>query len=392
MGIYKSSEEAVENLLTHLKKNGKDRSWPQLTELFFPGGKDEWARSIARLKGWNTSTGQFSTQSKIEMTKQKKQISGHERESRELLNRVIELEKDIELLSVVKKHEPKKYSIDPPVSKTKTLATAIVQYSDWHCDEIVDPKTVNGLNEYNKAIAKQRVCKLVENTVKLTNTQRSGVDIKNLVLHLGGDAIGGYIHPELQQTNSMSPLEGIFYAKDLMVSAIEYLLQYGNFSQINIICSRGNHPRLTPKMQYANDYSMNLETFLYYSLADYFKNEKNVIFQIDQSELSYLTIYDKVFRFFHGHQIRFMGGVGGVTVPLYKAIHRWNSNIQAYYNFMCDKHTYSNPTPDCQLNGSLKGYDAFAVSHGFSFQPPLQSFTIMDNKRGITIKAPIFCQ
>jgi len=145
-------------------------------------------------------------------------------------------------------------------------------------------------------------------------------------------------------------------------------------------------------MQFANDYSMNLETFLYWSLADHFKKEKSISFKIEQSELAYLTVYDKVLRFFHGHQIKFAGGVGGITVPLHKAIYRWDANIKAYYNFMCDKHTYSTPIPNCQLNGSLKGYDAFAVSHGFSFQPPMQSFTLLDSQRGVTIKAPIFCQ
>ncbi|MFV2489133.1 hypothetical protein ACNIV5_26190, partial [Escherichia coli] len=69
----------------------------------------------------------------------------------------------------------------------------------------------------------------------------------------------------------------------------------------------------------------------------------------------------------------------------------WNANIKADYNFMCDKHTYSQPTPDCQCNGSLIGYNPMAVSFGFAYQPPLQSFTLLDSKRGITIKAPIFC-
>jgi hypothetical protein len=59
-------------------------------------------------------------------------------------------------------------------------------------------------------------------------------DINNVVLHLGGDAIGGYIHPELQQTNSMSPLQGIFYAKDLTVSAIEYIMQHGSIKNLVI--------------------------------------------------------------------------------------------------------------------------------------------------------------
>jgi hypothetical protein len=385
--------QQVQKLLLYLEKEGKTDSWSKLSKQFGPKGcSDDWSRTIARMNGFNTTTNQFSTQNKVAFTKQKKEIETHRKENNELISRIIELEKDLGLLAAVKEYNPNKFTITSPNNKQKTVATAIVQYSDWHVDEVVESKTVNGLNEYNKTIAKSRVAKCVENTVKLINTQRNAVDINNLVLHLGGDAIGGYIHPELQQTNSMSPLEGIFYAKDLMVSAIEYILQHGKLGNITIVCSRGNHPRLTPKMQFANDYSMNLETFLYWSLADYFKKEKTISFKIDQSELSYLTVYDRVLRFFHGHQIRFKGGIGGVTVPLHKAIHRWNSNIQAYYNFMCDKHTYSNPTPDSQINGSLKGYDAFAVSHGFSYQPPLQSFTLMDSKRGVTIKAPIFCE
>jgi hypothetical protein len=248
------------------------------------------------------------------------------------------------------------------------------------------------MNEYNKDVAKRRAFKLFENSVKLVNSQRSAVKIKRLVIHAGGDSIGGFIHPELQQTNTMSPLEGIFYAKELHIAGIDYQIEYGGYDEIIIVCSRGNHPRLTPKMQYANDYSMNLEMFLYYGLMEHYRNNKKIVFKIDQSELSYLTIYGKVLRFFHGWQIKSSGGIGGIGIPLYKKIHRWNNNKPAYYNFMCDKHVYSLPTPDCQLNGSLKGFDAFAESHGFSFQPPIQSFTLLDSDYGITIKAPIFCE
>ena len=145
-------------------------------------------------------------------------------------------------------------------------------------------------------------------------------------------------------------------------------------------------------MQHANDYSMNLEMFLYYSLMDHYRGNKKVVFRIDKSELSYLTIYGQVLRFFHGWQVKSQGGIGGIGIPLYKKIHRWNTNKPAYYNFMCDKHTYSQPTPDCQLNGSMKGFDAFAESNGFPFQKPIQSLTLLDSEYGITIKAPIFCE
>lgn len=392
MSNYKSPDGSIEKLLKHLKERGKDNSWANLTKLYFPQGGEDWSRGIARINGFNVKTNQFDLQSKIENTKDRGKMSHQQKENFVLMKRVIELEKDIELLAAIKMHIPTRFEIPPPIIKKKNEATAIIQWSDWHVDEVVEFESTNGLNEFNKEIARKRAIKLSENTVKILDSQRSSVDINNVVLHLGGDSIGGYIHPELQQTNSMSPLQGIFYAKDLLVLGIEYLMLHGGIKNLIVVTSRGNHPRLTPKMQYANDYSMNLETFLYWSLQDYFKNDKRIAFKIEQSELAYLTVYDKILRFFHGHQIRFLGGVGGLTVPLYKAIHRWNANIKAYYNFMCDKHTYSTPTPDCQVNGSLKGYDAFAVSHGFSFQPPLQSFTLLDSKRGITIKAPIFCE
>jgi hypothetical protein len=393
MSSYKSPKGAVEKLIDHIKKKGKDRSWSDLTRMFFPDSDNmDWARSVLRAKGYDVITGEFTVEGTIARTKAKAESNRYVKHSGELVKKIISLEEDLKSLAAIKEYPPTKFDIPAPKQKNKNEATAIIQWSDWHCDEIVEFESTNGMNEFNKSIAKQRVSKLAENTVKLLDSQRSAVDINNVILHLGGDAIGGYIHPELQQTNSMSPLQGIFYAKDLVVSALEYLMQHGNIKNLVVVTSRGNHGRTTPKMQYANDYAMNFETFLYWSLADYFKNEKRITFKIDQSELSYITVYDKILRFFHGHQIKFQGGIGGLTIPLYKAIHRWDSNIKAYYNFMCDKHTYSQPTPNCQVNGSLKGYDAFAVSHGFSFQPPLQSFTLLDSKRGITIKAPIFCE
>jgi hypothetical protein len=380
-----------EKLIEHLHTNGKDRSWRQLTEMFNKKAtSDDWARSVARINGFKAD--KFDVQNKIDYTKQVKEVTKHKRESNQLANRIIELERDLELLKKVKQYDPKRFDIPAPINRNKKEATAIIQWSDWHVDEKVDSGTVNGMNEYDQFVAKKRALKLFENCVKLTNSQRSAVTIKRLVIQAGGDSIGAFIHPELVQTNTMSPLEGIFFAKELHIAGIDYQLKYGDYDEIIVVCNRGNHPRLTPKMQYANDYSMNLETFLYYSLMDHYRANKKVVFKIDKSELSYLSIYGKVLRFFHGWQVKSQGGIGGIGIPLYKKIHRWNNNKPAYYNFMCDKHTYSQPTPDCQLNGSLKGYDAFAESNGFSYQPPIQSFTLLDSEYGITIKAPIFCE
>jgi hypothetical protein len=392
MPPYKSKEDATKKLIEHIRKNGKDRSWAQLSKMFAPGLSEDWARSMMRSKGYNTTTNQFAAEGKVEYTKQTDSLRKQRHESTFLARRIIQLESEVEFLTDFKQHKPQTFNILPPSSNKNHEATVITQWSDWHVDEVVKPSTINGFNEYNPTIVEKRAKKLFENTVKLVQTQRAGVIIKTAIIHLGGDLVTGWIHPEGMQTNSMTPQEGMFFAYDLHVAGIEYLLKYGEFNEIFIICSRGNHGRITHKMQYANDYATNNENYAYKMLANYFRNNSKVKFQIDDAELAYMNVYGKLLRFFHGWQIRFKGGIGGLTIPLYKALHRWDKNLPTYYNFMADKHSYSRPTPDCVLNGSLVGFNAYAMSNGFTFEPPRQSFTLLDSKRGITIKAPIFCE
>ncbi len=392
MGKYKSPDGAVDKLVDYVKKHGKDRSWAELTKMFAPNCGSDWARDIMRVKGFNTTTNQFDVDNRVEFTKHKDNITRKERESRLLTRKIIELESEIDFITDFKQHSPKSFIINKPTTTKNHEATAAIQWSDWHVDEVVKPSTISGFNEYNPTIAQNRATKLFENTIKLVNTQRAGVIIKKLIIHLGGDLVTGWIHPEGMQTNSMTPQEGLFYAYDLHVSGIDYILKYGDFEEIWLIISRGNHGRVTPKMQYGNDYSTNNENITYKMLANHYKANPKIHFKIDDSELAYMEVYGKTLRFFHGWQIKFGGGIGGLTIPLYKSLHRWNANTPTFYNFMCDKHSYSNPTPDCVLNGSLIGFNAYALSHGFSNQPPMQSFTLIDSKRGITIKAPIFCE
>lgn len=328
----------------------------------------------------------------VAYTKERIDAKQQQDQKASLVKKIISLENDVAFLTDFKKHKPKTFNIYAPSNSKKHEATAVTQWSDWHVDEVVKPSRVNGFNEYNPEIAEKRAKTLFENTIKLVNTQRTGVIIKRLIVHLGGDPITGWIHEENMQTNSMTPQEGIFFANDLHIAGFEYLLKYGDFDEIYVVCSRGNHGRVTKKMHYKNDSNTNNENYMYKMLAARFRGNSKIHFQIDDAELAYMSVYNNTLRFFHGWQIKFKGGIGGLTIPLFKALHRWDSNIQGFYNFMADKHNYSLPTPHCVLNGSLIGFSELALSWGFKFEPAQQSFTLLDSKRGVTIKAPIFCE
>lgn len=274
----------------------------------------------------------------------------------------------------------------------KSEATALAIFSDFHLAERVDPNTVHGLNETNPDIMQSRVIALTQNLIKLVNKERQGVVIDNLVLALLGDFLNAFLHEHDRQENYMTPVEELVFARDVLIASIQYILDNGNFKKIDVPCMRGNHPRSTFKMSSSTDYKMNLEAVLYNMLDKHFSNDPRIEFHIPQSELGYIKVYGKTIRYFHGHQIKYQGGIGGLTISLNKQLLRWDQNRQADLNIFGHFHELSYPTKNSILNGSLIGYNSYANSLGFRFEPPQQAFQLIDKEHGFTIKAPIFSE
>lgn len=274
-------------------------------------------------------------------------------------------------------------------SKTRQRATPIISLSDWHLEEKIERGIVNGFNEYNLKIAETRVKTLGNNILKLLDSVSTGVNVNDLCIWLGGDMISGYIHDELIENNNLSPLEAIRYAKRLLISLIEYLLLKTPYNLI-LPCSIGNHSRTTKKMQPSTGYKNNYEYMMYMDMQDYFQRNKRVKFHIPISDDCYITIFNKVNRFFHGDAIKYGGGIGGLSIPLIKYIHRKNAQMVADFNFLGHFHQLLYPTSDTCVNGSLIGLSAYGYKIGFKPEIPAQALTLLDEKRGYTIKAPIF--
>lgn len=277
------------------------------------------------------------------------------------------------------------------LSNAESEATAFSIWSDWHIDEVVRPEQVHGMNEYNPEVARKRVERLATNFIKLVQKERNSISIKDAVIHLGGDFIGGWIHDELQQTNSMSPVQATQFAAELVISAIDYVVMNGGFERVVLLCTVGNHGRTTNKMQFANLTETSYETLIYDSVAKAFRNNSSIEINFPEGGVGYQKIYDYTLRFYHGHQIRYKDGVGGLTIPLNKKQSKWDQSRQADINSMGHWHDFGVPNNRTVLNGSLKGWDAYAAENGFSYQPPMQAFCLIDKKRGRTITCPIFC-
>lgn len=302
-----------------------------------------------------------------------------ERENEELTDQV---ERFLHLAA----YEPRPFKIKPKTRREAAAGmdrcVAIALASDWHMEERVATSTVNGLNEYNPEIAQERAGHFFRNLHRLIDINRGGARIEHLCLWLGGDFISGHIHPELVESNWLAPIPATELVYDTLVSGIDYLLAKADLAELFIPTSHGNHGRTTDKRRHSTGAANSHEHGLYVRLAKHYAHEPRVQFQIADGALNYVTRYgDLTLRFSHGDYVRYAGGVGGVSIPLNKAIGRWNTQPEsgghlprpATCDFLGHFHGYE-PGANYVRNGSLIGWNAYAISIKASYEEPQQAF------------------
>jgi len=281
---------------------------------------------------------------------------------------------------------------DQAKHETKHAAIAIVHWTDWHVAERVFKAKTNGRNHFSPEVCRQRVDKLVENTLSLIDMSRMHVAIEEMVLVLGGDFITGYLHEELAQTNAMGVTEECYFAQSLLEGSVGSLLASAGMKKTRVVCHRGNHSRTTRRVQFKNDFETSHETLIYWNLRDRLSGD-NVEWMIPQSDVAYTTLVKGCdLRTIHGHQVKYQGGIGGISIPLTKWAIRQDQSRKAVCTMLGHFHTF-NPSALFSICGSLKGWDEYAQSLGFPFEPPSQLFKLFDCKReAVTARYPIFVE
>ncbi len=301
------------------------------------------------------------------------QLNGEAKIAREqltLLQDELDAVQAIEGIDTFKIHEHKKLKVE---------ATAIVLASDFHSEERVDPTTISGLNKFNLKIAAQRIDSFFVNTSRLLKSRQKSIHIKTLVVGLLGDFISGYIHEELIEMAQLPPIEAIVNVQNHLASGIEYLLKTLNVNLV-LPCHSGNHGRLTRKVHHSTERGNSLEYYMYKQLANHFRSDRRVVFMIAGGYHSYLDLNGFMVRFHHGHAVKYQGGVGGITIPINKAISQWNKSKPAILD--CFGHFHQLRYGGNYIcNGSLIGYNAYALSIKADYEEPRQAFAIIHHGR-----------
>lgn len=315
----------------------------------------------------------------IEARAERKQSTELKRREKLLVDEVTRLRDAVDSYRAESVTPPEPIVI-PPYGNGKREATAYAILSDLHIETLVKPTDTPTGNCFNLAIADYRLKRFFK-AVKWSNEQHGAFNVRNLVLGIIGDLITNYLHPENVETAQLGPLAATFWIRDRLIAGIELLLT-SDLERIDILCLDGNHGRTTKYMQTsATAHDHGLERVVYDSIAQRYANNPRVNVYAPESTHLYHKVYNYTLHMHHGHEVKYGGGVGGISIPLLKAVSQWDRARKADYTFIGHWHQYLD-LGHVVVNGSLIGYDGYAHMVKATPELPQQAYGLIDSKRG----------
>lgn len=324
----------------------------------------------------------------LNAVKQKEELSSLRLKYAVALSELQDAQEKLEVINSCQNIVPINYSIDP--NPKKFDAVPVLVWSDWHIDEIVNFRAIRNSQGYNVEVAQKRVQVLLESSNQIIQIHHRDSNIQELIVALLGDFISSWIHDELVETNGLTPPEAVLMALNMLTGALENILDNCGVEKVTVVESTGNHGRITRKPFYKKAVETNYEWIIYHLLAKHFedKNETRIQFKPPTGYFNWLNILGRPVRFHHGDAVQYHGGVGGVHIPLRKAIAQWNKKSVAVLDVLGHWHS-RDISRDYVINGSLIGYSEFSERIKADFETARQSIFLLHSRFWKTAEYPI---
>lgn len=209
---------------------------------------------------------------------------------------------------------PPSWLIDPARSTAKITGVPTILASDWHWGEIVDSSQINGINQYNPTIAKDRARVLVEKAIYLLTTCITNSHYPGIVFALGGDMVSGDIHEELVATNHEEIMPTVVDIVGVLSWCITELRDA--FGKVFVPAVTGNHGRNTKKIRAKGRAYTSFDWLIYQMLAMRFQGDGRVSFLVPDGPDAQYKVYNHTYMLTHGDQFRGGDGMIGHLGPL----------------------------------------------------------------------------
>lgn len=323
------------------------------------------------------------------LKREKRQLSSQIREMAEQQERDSRLERMLDQFTAASIERPEWME---PKSTKRRHSTAVTMLSDTHFDEVVKASEMNYVNAYNRRVADLRLETYFSNVITLDKDYMTGVKNQGLVMALGGDLVSGDIHDELAITNEAACMSTALYWSARLAEGIERLVRH--YGRVHVPVVTGNHGRTRRKPNHKFRAESNWDYLIAHLVARELKHlGDKLTWNIPVTSDVKWKIYQWRFQMTHGDQFKGGNGIAGVMSPIMRGDARKRNLEEAvgtpyHYLMMGHFHQLQN-WGDKMINGSLKGYDDYAIAHAFGFELPQQMFFLVDPEHGKTIWSPV---
>lgn len=276
----------------------------------------------------------------------------------------------------------------------KGVATACLQFSDLHLDEVVDPAEVGGLNAYNREIALKRLRRWAFKACELGD--RFKHNWEGALLFWGGDMVSGAIHAELRETNEDDLPGTVTYWAPMIAAAIKTVADF--YGRVHVASVVGNHGRLTEKMQAKRRGRNSWDWLLVQMVKMHLATDERITWDVAPGSYLIVPIYGTNAFLTHGDEVNGGSGWSGVWTPL-MTIHRKGEKLAKAHgveiSYSVIGHWHQCVLAHAQgiaCNPSMKGWDEYAASRRFTPEPAMQNWWAHTPTRGVTVAAPLFLE
>lgn len=267
-----------------------------------------------------------------------------------------------------------------------------VQLSDFHWGENVRPEQIGFVNTFNIEVARRRLRRVIEGAIKLARILDPEMRYPGICMPLVGDMVSGNIHEELAATNDLNTMPTVLDLYKNLVPAIK--LMADTFGNVILPCVGGNHDRDTKKTWSKDRNHTSFGWLLYNFLALRFEDDPRITFYIPDGPDALYKLYNTKYLATHGDQFKGGDGIIGPLGPITRGEQKKNARNSAVgqdFDVMVFGHFHQRLlSARLRGNSSLKGYDEYANSNNFKFEPPSQNFFMTHPDMGITFDAPLF--
>lgn len=269
----------------------------------------------------------------------------------------------------------------------------MLMLSDLHWGEVVFPAQIFNSNHYDLETARLRLRNVVEKAAGILHTYMAPNKFPGIVVVLGGDMVTGDIHDDLKVTNEKEIMPTVLDCADHLAAALRYLAE--QFGSVHVVGVPGNHGRNTIKPRSKFYAETNFDWLIYQLLERYLADEP-ITFNCPAARDVTFEVAGRRYRLTHGDQFRGGDGIIGPLGPISRGdMRKRNAAMgmpgqpELYDTLLCGHFHRLIMLPKLIVNGSLKGYDEYAMQNNFEFDPPQQALWITHPRYGQNYYIPI---